>query len=95
MQYVGTGRLSTAQNVAYTGTAGTITNAVGTQTYRVRVVVTTDAFILNVDGSGVVTASTGAYLPALSPEYFTVTPGQKMSAIQVAASGTMYVSEVV
>lgn len=95
MQYVGTGRLSTAQNVAYTGTAGTITNAVGSQTYRVRVVCTTDAFVLNVDGAGVVTAATGAYLPAFSVEYFTVTPGQKVSAIQVTAGGTMYVSEIV
>ena len=43
--YWGTGRLSTAQSVAYTGTAGTITNAVGSQTYKVRVVCTTDAFI--------------------------------------------------
>lgn len=95
MQYVGTGRLSTAQNVAYTGTAGTVTNVFGTQTYRVRVVCTTDAFVLNTDGGAAVTASTGAYLPALQAEYFTVTPGQKMSAIQVAAGGTMYVSEIV
>jgi hypothetical protein len=95
MQYVGTGRLSTAQNVAYTGTAGTITNAVGPQTYRVRVLCTTDAFVLNVDGAGVVTAATGAYCPALTPEYLTVTPGQKISAIQVAAGGTLYVSEIV
>lgn len=95
MYYVGTGRLGAAQSVAYTGTAGTITNPVGTQTYRVRVVVTTDAFVLNVDTGSTVTAATGAYLPALIPEYFTVTPGQKMSAIQVSSGGTMYVSEVV
>lgn len=92
MQYVGTGRLSTAQNVAYTGTAGTVANVFGAQTYKVRVVVTTDAFITT-DGS-TATAATGAYLPALSAEYFTVSPGQKASAIQVSAGGTLYVTEI-
>src|SRR5437763_892238 len=45
MQYIGTGRLSTHQSVAYTGTAGTIANVIGSQTYKVRVVVTTAAYV--------------------------------------------------
>lgn len=95
MQYVGTGRIGTKQTVSYTGTAGTITNPIGTQTYRVRVICTSDAYVLPVDGTAVATAATGAYMPALSVEYFTVTPGQKVSAIQVSASGTLEVVEVV
>jgi hypothetical protein len=93
-QYVGTGRISTAQSASYTGTAGTIANPIGSQTRRVRVLCTTDAFVLNVDGAGVVTAATGAYCPALRPEDFTVTPGQKISAIQVSSPGTLSVTEI-
>ena len=95
MYYVGTGRLGAAQSVAYTATAGTVTNVFGPQTYRVRVVCTTDAYVLNTDLGAAVTTTSGAYLPALQVEYFTVTPGQKMSAVQVAGAGTMYVAEIV
>lgn len=92
IQYIGTGRLGTAQNVAYTGTAG-VTNPVGSQTYKVRVFVTTDAFVTT-DGS-TPSATNGAYVPGGSPEYFTVTPGQKVSAVQVASGGTLYVTELI
>ena len=92
--YWGTGRISTKQTVSYTGTAGTITNPVGAQTYKVRVVCTTDAYVLTVDGATVATAATGAYVPALAVEYFTITPGQKVSAIQVASGGTLEVVEI-
>lgn len=93
MQYVGTGRIATQQNVAYTGTAGVITNPVSSQTYKIRVLVTTDAWVTT-DGS-TPSATSGAYVPALSAEYFTVTPGQTPRAVQVAAGGTMYVTEIV
>lgn len=93
MQYVGTARWGTKQTVAYTGTAGTITNKIGSQTYQVRVLCTTDAYVLAVDGSDVVTALTGGYLPALTVEYLTVTPGQKVSAIQVSTGGNLEVVE--
>lgn len=92
-QYIGTGRLGVAQSVAYTATAGTITNPLGSQTYKVRVLVTTDAFVTT-DGT-TPSATSGAYVPALSPEYLTVTPGQKVSAVQVAASGSLFVTEII
>lgn len=92
MNYIGTGRLGTHQSASYTGTAGTITNVVGTQTYKVRVFVTTDAYI-KIDNAP--TATTGdVYLTGLSPEYFTITPGQKVSAIQVASAGSLHVTEI-
>lgn len=92
MQYVGTGRLDTHQSIAYTGTAGTIANVVGTQTYKLRVLVTSDAYV-KVGNTPTATTS-DVYMPALSAEYFTCSPGQKVSAIQVAASGTLHVTEI-
>jgi hypothetical protein len=91
-QYIGTGRISTAQNVAYTGTAGAV-SAVGTETYKVRVVVSTDAYVTT-DGS-TPSATAGAYCVALSPEYFTVSPGQVVKAVQVSTGGTLYVTEII
>lgn len=92
MQYIGTGRLGTHQKVAYTGTAGTISNAVASQTYKVRVVVTTAAYI-KIDNSPTATSS-DVYMAADSPEYFTITPGMKVSAIQVSSGGTLHVTEL-
>ena len=92
-QYIGTGRLGTHQSVAYTGTAGTIANAVGSQTYKVRVLVTTDAYVKVGDSPTATTSD--VYLPAFQAEYFTITPGQKVSAIQVSSGGTLHVTEIV
>lgn len=92
MQYYGTGRLGTTVNVAYTSTAGT-TTAISTQVQRVRVLATTDVWIA-IDSAPTAT-STGAYLAGLIPEYFTVSSGQKVSAVQVASAGTLYVTEII
>lgn len=86
------GRLSTTQNVAYTASAGTISNAVGAQTYKVRVVATTAAFITI--GNSPTATTSDTYMPAGIPEYFTITPGQKVSAIRASADGTLYVTEI-
>jgi hypothetical protein len=91
-QYIGVGRIGAAQNVAYTGTAGTVTNGVTNGVQKVRVLVTTDAFV-TMDGS-TPSATSGAYVVGLAPEYFTVTSGQKVSAVQVSSSGTLYVTEI-
>jgi hypothetical protein len=93
MHYFGTGRLGTHQSAAYTATAGTITNAMGSQTYKVRIVCTTDAFVKVGDAP---TATTSDPLfPANSVAYVTITPGQKVSAVQSSAGGTLHVTEVV
>lgn len=81
---------STSQVVAYTGTAGTIANAVGAHTHKVRVVCTTIAFI-----SFTGTATTGdMYVNANDPEVFTIKPGQKVSAIQLSGGGNLHVTEL-
>ncbi|KRQ11928.1 hypothetical protein AOQ73_05840 [Bradyrhizobium pachyrhizi] len=87
MQYI-TGRIGKSQNVAYTASAGIVAAGVSTGVNKVRVLVTTDAFV-STDGG-----ANSAYVPALKPEYFTVTQGQKVSATQVAAGGTLYINEI-
>jgi succinate dehydrogenase/fumarate reductase flavoprotein subunit len=90
-QYIGPARPGPGKNVAYTGTAGA-TSAIGAQTYKVRVLVTTDAFVTT-DGS-TPSSTSGAYVPANSPECFTTSPGQIVKAVQVASGGTLYVAEM-
>lgn len=85
-------RLGAHQSVAYTGTAGTISNAVGAGTNKVRVVATTAAYIAI--GNSPTATTSDAYLPADRPEYFTITPGQKVSAVQVGSNGVLHVTEV-
>lgn len=85
-------RPGTHQSVAYTGTAGTIANAVGAHTTCVRVVCSTEAYI----SFGVAPTATAndIYMPAGTPEYFVITPGEKVSAIQVDTGGTLTVTEM-
>ena len=91
-QYIGVGLPGTTQNVAYTGTAGTIANGIGLGVYKVRLMVTTDAFV-KIDSSPTATTA-DMYMPAFSVEYFSCRPGQKVSAIQVSSGGTLYVTEI-
>ncbi len=93
VQYWGTGRLGTHQSVSYTGTAGTISNAITTGVRKIRVWVSSDAYI-KIDSNPTATSS-DVPISSGSAEYFTVTPGQKVSAIQQSASGTLHVTEIV
>jgi hypothetical protein len=86
------GRLDTHQSVAFTATAGT-TSPVGNQCRKIRIVVTSAAFVRV--GSGAATIA-DPYMPAgVAPEYVLCTPGQSVSAIQVAAAGVLHVTEVI
>lgn len=86
-------RPGTTQVVTVSGTSASISNALGAQTYQVRVVSTTACHVLIGDGS--ITATTSdPYLPAGIPEYFTCSPGQKVAFIQSAAGGSAYVTEM-
>jgi len=89
-QTYGTPTPAASVTVAYTGTAGT-TAAMPAGTNAVRVFSTTDCFIeIGVNPTAV--ANTGLYLPAFVAEYFQVGAGVKVSAIQVASGGTLYVT---
>jgi hypothetical protein len=79
-----------SKKVAYTGTAGT-TDALTTEAVTIRVISTTDCFI-EIGMAPTAVADTGMYLPALLPEYFMCPKGTKVSAIQVSAGGTLYVT---
>lgn len=85
-------RLGAHQSVAYTGVAGTIATAFGAGTNTVRVVVTSAAFIAF--GTSPTATTSDVYVPANVPEYFHVNPGEKASAVQVSAGGTLHVTEV-
>jgi len=91
-QYWGAGRIGTHQNVAYTGTAGTVANVVTAGVQKVRVVATSACYIAI--GVSPTATTAGIYLPADSPEYFTIAAGEKVSAIQLSAGGTLHVTEV-
>jgi len=76
--------------VAYTGTAGT-TTALPQDATVVRVTTTTDAFVsIGINPKAV--ADTDCYVVAFTTEYFNVPPGGKVSAVQVTAGGTLYVT---
>jgi hypothetical protein len=89
-QYIGTARWGTVTNQNYTGTANTPIT-VGSGVYKVRLLVTTDAYVRT--DSTTSTSSIGAYMPALTPEYVTVTPGQTITAVQVTTGGSLQVTE--
>jgi hypothetical protein len=78
------------QKVAYTGTAGTITNALPDDVTAVQLVATTDCFF-RIGSSPTAVADVDCYLPALTPMYFPARAGEKVSAVQVSAGGTLYV----
>ena len=88
-------RQGTRQTVAYTGTAATITNAFGTETYVIRLSATTACHFLVSEAANVVAATaTDSLLPTNWVDYIVVTPGQKISVIQDSAAGTLSVTEM-
>jgi hypothetical protein len=82
-------RQGTVQVVAYTGTAATITNAFGVETYTIRLSANSACHYLISEAAGVVaaTVSNGSFLPANWVEFVIVQPGQKLSVIQAATNG--------
>lgn len=85
-------RLGAHQSVAYTGTAGTITNAVGSYTTAIRVVATSAAYIAI--GAAPTATTADVYISAGIPEVFSCNPGEKVSAIQVSGNGALHVTEL-
>lgn len=86
---IGTPQAGKSLTVSYTGTAGT--TAVLAECSVVRVMTTTDAFI-EIGANPTAAANTGLFLPAYSPEYFSCPAVAKVSAVQVSAGGTLYVT---
>jgi len=81
------GRLDVTQNIALTTSPAT-SAAVGTQTYKIRLVATVAANISIGDAASVL-------LPAMESEYFVCSPGQKVTATAVSGTGSLCMSEVI
>ena len=80
----------TSQTVAYTGTAAQ-SSAFQLTTTLIRVIASTDCYLRF--GSNPTATTSDMLLLANIPEYFGVTPGEKVSAIRSTASGTLYITE--
>lgn len=93
-QYWGTGRLGRVQSTSFTTTAGTVSTGVGTSTFKVRMIVTSSAYVRT---DSTTASSLDTYMAANVPEYFTVTPGQSPSAISsvTATTGILFVTEII
>lgn len=92
MAYRGTVyRLGATQTAAYTTASASIATAFAAGTNVVRLSSTTGCHI-KFAGSPTATTS-DAFLKGGEPEYFVVTPGQKVAAIRTATNGTLTVSE--
>jgi len=91
-QYWGAGRMGTHQSIAYTGTAGTVANVCSAGVQKVRVVATSACYIAI--GTSPTATTAGMYMPADTVEYFTIAAGEKVSAIQSSAGGTLHVTEI-
>ncbi len=82
----------TTQNVAFTGTAGAIGNAIDAECTLVRVWATQDCFVK----SGSSPTATTSHMPVTAKvaTYMVVQGGDKVSAVRVSASGSLYVTEL-
>ncbi len=82
-------RIGTTQTLAATATSAIVTNPFGVQSYLIRVVGNTPLHI-KVQDSAVATVATTSdpYLPANWPDFFTITPGQKIATIRATTNGS-------
>ena len=85
-------KIITNETVSVTGTSAAVTNAFGAGTTIIRLVSTTDCYLKF--GATPTAVATDMLLPANVVEYFGATPGVKVAAIQRAAAGTLFVTEM-
>lgn len=86
-------RMLTVQNVTVSGTSAQ-SAAFGEKTQAVRLISTTRCYVM-FGPSPTATTSNGALLEIGIPEYFAVTPGAKLAAIQSTAGGSLNIVEMV
>lgn len=91
-QYIGTGRIlvGLSQDVAI-GAASAASTAVSSETFKIRVKVTSDCRVRISQAPTAV--STDTYMSAGDVEWFTCNPGEKIACIQVSGAGIMNVTE--
>lgn len=94
-------RVGTTQTIAYDATTA-VTNPFASNTYKIRIVSNSACHFRIYDTTGTATATTAdPFLPANWESTFSVTPGQKISAIKAATNGlvtatagTLWVTEL-
>jgi hypothetical protein len=87
-------RPGVTQSLPFTAASATVANPFGSQTYQIRLATTSACHYRIVEAAGGAAVATDTLLLTLRPEYLTVTPGQKISAIQDAVAGTLNVTEM-
>jgi hypothetical protein len=89
-------RQGVTQALAVGAASEALPNAFGSETFQVRLSATAACFYLITEGTAPVPATNAnaAYLPANVIEYVTVTPGQKLSAIDAGTAGSLTVTEI-
>lgn len=88
-------RQGASQTLATGAASATLTNAFGTETFQVRLACTAAChYRITETANPAAATATDSLLPANWVEYVTVTPGQKLTAIQDAAAGVLSVTEM-
>lgn len=86
-------RVLTEQTVITTSGSSQQSAAFGAQTRQVRVCAISNACYVSIGGNPTATANS-VLLPVGRPEYFTVTPGQKLATLQNTGAGTLSITEM-
>jgi hypothetical protein len=84
--------LGVTSALAFTGTSAQ-SAVVGENTFVVRLVATEPCFVAI--GANPTATVSSAYLPAGVVEYFAITPGHRVAALQASSGGTLYVTQTV
>lgn len=83
----------TQQKIAYTGTQGT-SAAFQATTKAIRIVCTSDAWVLISAAGTAATVANGMFMKAGTPEIWAVPAAGKVSAIQDSAGGNISITEL-
>lgn len=86
--------IGTSQTITTGAASALLTNAFGPYTTVVRLVATAACHVKIGNPTATATAS-DPYLPANTPWFIEVAPGQKIAAIQNAAAGVLHVTEMI
>lgn len=84
----------TSQVLSVGAASAAVTNGVSANIHDVRVVSTTNCWVTFGTAPTASAAAGSIYLPAGVVEYFHVSPGQKLAAIQDSGSGTLSLAEM-
>ena len=84
--------VGTTQTITTSGTSAAISTAFAAGTTVIRVVATEDVHVAFAASPTATTSD--AFLPSNQVEYFKVTAGEKIAAIQNSTAGTVYVTEM-